>query len=65
MNESILDKDPSWMRTATVGELQAFVKILDAQPDSPRIRELGEAFNRECNRRAGEDYDARNNGEWI
>ena len=65
MNESILDKEPSWMQTASICELQQFLKILDAQPDTPRTRELQAAFDKECNRRAGMDNESINGGEWI
>ena len=65
MNDTILDKDPSWMQTATISELQQFVKILDEQPDTPKKRELLTAFNTECNRRTREDFESRNGGEWI
>ena len=65
MNESVMDRDPSWMRDATEDELRAFVKILDEMEDGPRQRELLSAFNCECDRRSRGYYEGLGNGEWI
>lgn len=65
MNDSSVRRDAAWMRYASVGELQEFVKVLDELEDSPRRRKLLEAFNKECDRRASEDYARRSGGEWI
>ena len=65
LNPNILDKDPSWMRTASVDELREFIRFLDDQPNTPRVKELLIAFDKECDRRAAMDNETRNNGEWI
>lgn len=66
MNSSILDKEPSWMATATEAELREFLhEYLDEMEDCPRYRELKAAFDRECSRRSGEYYEQKNGGEWI
>ena len=65
LNPNILDKDPSWMRTASVDELREFIRFLDDQPNTPRVKELLIAFDKECDRRAAMDNENRNNGEWI
>lgn len=65
LSPDILNKDPSWMRTATEEQLRNFIRFLDEQPMSPRKEELLKAFDNECNRRAARCYESINNGEWI
>lgn len=66
MNSSIIDQDPSWMKTASDEELRGFLhNYLDHMEDSPRYRELKRAFDAECNHRSRAYYESLNNGEWI
>ena len=65
LNDSIMEEDPKWMRSASEDRLREFVKVLDANENHPRHNMLMAAFDKECNRRAAEYYESRNGGEWI
>lgn len=65
MDESYLDKDPSWMKTAEVEDLRAFMRLLDRQPNTQKVRALYDHLDIECERRANADYETRSGGEWI
>ena len=60
-----MEREPSWMRTASEEELRAFVKILDDNYEHPRQGLLVKAFDMECDRRAAIENENRANGEWI
>ncbi|MBO6031751.1 MAG: hypothetical protein J6Q22_09780 [Prevotella sp.] len=65
LNDSVMDEGPKWMRTASEDKLREFVRILDANENHPMHSMLKSEFDKECNRRAVEYYEARNGGEWI
>lgn len=65
LNNSILDEDTKWMRSASEDDLRDFVRILDANESHPRHKFLLDAFDKECNRRAAKNYEERSGGEWI
>ena len=65
LSSDIMEKDSSWMRTASEDDLRAFVKVLDANESHPRHGLLVKAFDKECNRRSGIENERRAGGEWI
>ena len=65
LSNDIMEKEPSWMRTASEDDLRAFVKVLDDNYEHPRHGLLVKAFDKECDRRAAIENENRANGEWL
>lgn len=65
LSSKLVDRDPKWLKTASEDQLREFTRELDDMAESPRKKELFEAFIRECDRRAADYYEKLNKGEWI
>lgn len=65
MDDSYIDRDPSWMATADVEELRMFMRLLESKPRTEKVCHLFTLLGRECDRRAAADYETRGGGEWI